>query len=90
MIANNDQNKQLPNELTATFKELNILKHLRKAGITKSFGFSCAYLFQLIFCLIFENKNWFRTLERKKSKDFPAKDAAYRFLNQSTSSWRRF
>jgi len=65
MIANNDQNKQLPNELTATFKELNILKYLSKAGITKSFGFSCAYLFQLIFCLIFENKNWFRTLERR-------------------------
>jgi hypothetical protein len=90
MITNNDQNKQLPNELTSTFKELQVLKHLRKAGITKSFGFSCAYLFQIIFCLIFENKNWFRTLESKKSSDFPAKDAVYRFLNQSTFAWRRF
>lgn len=90
MIANNDQNKQLPNELASTFKELKVLKHLRKAGITKSFGFSCSYLFQLIFCLIFENKNWFRTLEGKKSTDFPAKDAVYRFLNQSTFAWRRF
>jgi hypothetical protein len=90
MITNNDQNKQLPNELSSTFKELQVLKHLRKAGITKSFGFSCAYLFQIIFCLIFENKNWFRTLESKKSSDFPAKDAVYRFLNQSTFAWRRF
>ena len=90
MITNNHQNKQLPNELTSTFKELQVLKHLRKAGITKSFGFSCAYLFQVIFCLIFENKNWFRTLESKKSTDFPAKDAVYRFLNQSNYSWRRF
>lgn len=90
MIANNDQTKQLPNELKSTFKELKILKHLRKAGITKSFGFTCAYLFQLIFCLIFENKNWFRTLESKKSTDIPAKDAVYRFLNRSTYSWRRF
>ena len=56
MITNNDQNKQLPNELTSTFKELQVFKHLRKAGITKSVGFSCAYLFQVIFCLIFENK----------------------------------
>ncbi|SEN67539.1 hypothetical protein SAMN05192533_11741 [Mesobacillus persicus] len=87
MITNNDQTKQLPNELTSTFKELQVLKHLRKAGITKSFGFSCAYS---DFCLIFENKNWFRTLESKKSTDFPAKDAVYRFLNQSTYSWRRF
>jgi hypothetical protein len=90
MITNNGQNKQLPNELTSTFKELQVLKHLRKAGITKSFGFSCAYLFQVIFCLIFENKNWFRTLESKKSTDFPAKDAIYRFLNKSTYPWRRF
>lgn len=90
MIANHDQTKQLPNEINSTFKELKVLKHLRKAGITKSFGFSCAYLFQLIFCLIFENKNWFRTLESKKSTDIPAKDAVYRFLNRSTYSWRRF
>lgn len=39
MIANHDQNKQLPNELKSTFKELNVLKHLRKAGTTKPFGF---------------------------------------------------
>lgn len=90
MIANNDQNKQLPSEIKSTFKELNVSKHLRNAGITKSFGFSCAYLFQLIFCLIFENKNWFRTLESKKSLDLPAKDAVYRFLNRSTFNWRRF
>ena len=44
----------------------------------------------MIFCLIFENKNWFQTLESKKFTDFPAKDAVYRFLNQSTFSWRRF
>lgn len=90
MIANHEQNKQLPNELNSVFKELKMLQHLRKAGITKSFGFTCSYLFQLIFCLIFENKNWFQTLASKKASDFPAKDAVYRFLNQSTFAWRRF
>jgi len=64
------ENKQLPNKLTSTFKELQVLEHLRKAGITKSFGFSCGYHFQLIFCSIFENKNWFQTLESKKSAIF--------------------
>ncbi len=86
MIAENDQNKQLPNEIKLTFKELNVLTHF----ITKSFGFSCAYIFKLIFCLIFENKNWFRMLESKKSSDVPAKDTVYRFLNQPTFNWRRF
>jgi len=51
MITNNEQDKQLPNELTSTFKELNVLKNLRKAGITKTFRFSYGYLFQLIFLL---------------------------------------
>src|SRR5690625_2045895 len=90
MIANNGSNKQLPNEIKSIFKDLKVLKHLRNAGITKSFGFSCAYIFQLIFCLIFENKNWFRMLESKKATDVPAKDTVYRFLNQSTFNWRRF
>lgn len=60
MIANSNQSKQLPNEIKSTFQELNVLKHLRRAGITKSLGFSCAYVFQLIFSLIFEHKNWFQ------------------------------
>lgn len=90
MITKNSQNKQLPNELASIFKELQILKHLRKAGITKFFGFSCGYLFQVIFNLVFENKNWFRMLESKKSDTFPAKDAVYRFLNKSTYAWRKF
>ncbi|MEK6453324.1 IS4 family transposase [Caldifermentibacillus hisashii] len=90
MRAKNSLNNQLPNEIKSTFKELNVLKHLRIAGITKSFGFSCAYIFQLIFCMIFENKNWFRMLESKKATDIPAKDTVYRFLNQSTFNWRRF
>ncbi len=49
MIANNAQNKQLPNELKSAFKELGILKHLRNAGITKGFGFSCSahFLFNI-------------------------------------------
>src|SRR5690625_2375135 len=90
MIANNGSNKQLPNEIKSIFKDLKVLKHLRNAGITKSFGYTCAYIFQLIFCLIFENKNWFRMLKSKKSTDIPEKDTVYRFLNQSTFNWRRF
>ena len=92
MIANNDQNKQLPNEIKSTFKELNVLKHLRDAGITKSFGFSCANIFQLFFCLMFENKNWLRMLESRKSTDVPAEDTVYRFLKSFgyTKRWKKW
>jgi hypothetical protein len=45
MIKDNSPNKQLPNELKSIFKELKMLEHLRKAGITKSSGFTCSYLF---------------------------------------------
>lgn len=77
-------------ELKSGFNELQILKHLRNAGITKVFGFSCASLFKLIFCLIFEQKNWFRLLESKKSESLPEKDTIYRFLNYSKYKWHRF
>lgn len=90
MIANNDPNNQLPNELKSIFKELNIFKHLRIAGITKGFGYTSAYLFTLIFCLIFEGKNWFRLLKSKKAENLPEKDTGYRFLNNPKYNWRRF
>lgn len=90
MIDQNQPNNQLPNELRSVFSELEIFKHLRKTGITKTFGFSCSYLFQLVFCLIFQHKNWFSVLDSKKANRYPAKDAVYRFLNQSTFNWRRF
>ncbi|HCX48222.1 MAG TPA: IS4 family transposase [Bacillus sp. (in: Bacteria)] len=90
MIDQNSQYNQLPKELDSVFSELEMNKHLRQSGIKKSFGFSCSYLFQLVFCLIFQHKNWFMLLDSKKADKFPAKDTLYRFLNQSTFNWRRF
>jgi hypothetical protein len=90
MIEQKEYNNQLPKEIKSVFNELNISEHLRQAGFKKSIGFTCLYLFQLVFFLIFHHKNWFRLLESKKRRQFPAKDAAYRFLNYSKFSWRRF
>lgn len=90
MIDHNGQTNQLPSELKAVFKDLEMSKHLRNANITKRMGYSCAYLFQLVFCLIFQHKNWFRLLDSKKADGIPAKDAVYRFLNHSKYAWRRF
>ena len=81
---------QLPSEVKPVFKELKILKHLRDAGIRKKFGFTCSYLFQLVFVLLFHHKNWFRLLESEKKASFPGKDAVYRFLNHPGFAWRRF
>ena len=90
MIEHNDPNNQLPKELKSVFKELEIFKHLRKAGITKRFGFTTSYLFQLVFCLIFHHKSWFTLLNSKKGDRYPAKDSVYRFMNHSKFAWRRF
>lgn len=90
MIAQKEQKNQLPKEIQPAFKELKVLHHLRNAGFRKRFGFSCSYLFQVIFALIFHHKNWFGLLESAKSELFPGKDAVYRFLNHSGYAWRRF
>ncbi|KZZ83192.1 hypothetical protein AS29_017440 [Bacillus sp. SJS] len=63
---------------------------MHKTGISKASGFSCGYLFQLLFCLIFQPKNWFRLLKSNQGEAVPRKDAVYRFLNQHTYAWRRF
>ena len=90
MINQQEPKNQLPKEIQSNFNDLNILKHLRNAGFRKSTGFSCAYLFQIIFCLIFHHRNWFRLLESPQGEGLPAKDAIYRFLNNPNLSWRRF
>lgn len=90
MITQKEQKNQLPKEIQPAFKELKVLKHLRNSGFKKKFGFSCSYLFQVIFVLIFHHKNWFRLLESERGELFPGKDAVYRFLNHSSYAWRRF
>jgi hypothetical protein len=90
MIKQNALNNQLPNEIKAAFKELQILDHLRKAGFRKKFGFTCSYLFQLVFTLIFYHKNWFQLIQSNKNESFPGKDTVYRFLNHGGYAWRRF
>jgi hypothetical protein len=90
MIEQKQSLNQLPNEIKPAFKELKVLQHLRAAGFRKKFGFTCFYLFQLVFVLLFHHKNWFRLLESKRGESFPGKDAVYRFLNHSGYAWRRF
>jgi hypothetical protein len=90
MIEQNVLQNQLPNEIKPAFKELKVLQHLRTAGFKKKFGYTCSFLFQLVFVLLFHHKNWFRLLESEKSEAFPGKDAVYRFLNHSGYAWRRF
>ncbi|CAG7659041.1 IS4 family transposase ISDha5 [Paenibacillus allorhizosphaerae] len=90
MIAHPSDSNQLPNELKPVFQELKVLQYLQQAGFRKRFGFSCAQLLQLVFFLLFHQKNWFRLLESNKSDSLPGKDAVYRFLNHAGFAWRRF
>lgn len=90
-IVKQQQSKnQLPNEIKLAFEELHIRRHLRNAGISKNLGFTCAYLFQIIFCLIFQHRNWFQLLESAYADEFPGKDTVYRFLNHPSFAWRKF
>ncbi|PUA37938.1 IS4 family transposase [Paenibacillus elgii] len=90
MIEQKEPCNQLPNEIKPAFKELGVLKHLKNAKINKKFGFTAVYLFQLVFVLLFHQKNWFRLLESAKPESFPGKDSVYRFLNHTKFAWRQF
>lgn len=90
MINQNTREIHMPNEAEIAFKELEMNRHLRKAGITKAYWFTCSYLFRLVFCLIFQHRNWFSLLQSKKAADLRGKDSVYRFLERPTFNWRRF
>ncbi|MBN2981091.1 transposase [Cohnella algarum] len=90
MIKQNELFNQLPKEIKPAFQDLNVIKHLNGAGFKKKFGFTCAFLFTLVFVLLFHQKNWFRLLESKKGESLPGKDTLYRFLNHSGHPRRKF
>lgn len=75
---------------SSVFTSLKIGKWLREAGIRKSFGLSALAVFQLLFSLVFEGKNWFRLLESSRGSSLPGKDVVYRFLNHPGFAWRAF
>ncbi|WP_445506432.1 IS4 family transposase [Niallia sp. 03190] len=72
------------------FSELNVGKHLRNAGITKKLGITCLSIFQLLFLLVFEHRNWYQARLSKQAVDLPGKDVIYRFLKVPTFNWRKF
>lgn len=76
--------------MSTVLGKLQLGKLLRNAGIRKSFGLSALTIFQLIFSLVFEGKNWFRLLESRKHESLPGKDVVYRFLNHAHFAWRTF
>lgn len=90
MIDQKKQNEQLPEETLWFFKELRIFEHLKQAGLKKCKGFTCAYLFQLLFSLVFHQKNLYQYLQSKKGEGKPEKNAIYRFLNHPKWNWRQF
>lgn len=82
---------QLPKEMHVTFKELKISHFLRQACITKVKGSSALEVFIIIFMLAFHKETWFQhKVMSKKAASSIGKDVVYRFLNKTTSNWRKF
>jgi len=90
-LVQNDTKNQLPAELKNAIKELRLFKHLRDSGIKRNFGFTCSYLFEIVFSLAFLQFNWFNVkFNNIKSENYPGKDAVYRFINYPSFAWRKF
>ena len=90
MLQHNSQSEKLEVRFSSLFSILQIGTLLRKVGIRKSFGMSSLAIFELLFTLIFQGRNWYRLLDSKRRTDLPGKDVVYRFLNHSRFAWRQF
>lgn len=90
MVHHKASSEKAEQRIPAALSALQIGNLLRKAGISKSFGLSSLAIFQLIFTLVFEGRNWFRLLDSERRQSLPGKDVVYRFLNHPRFAWRRF
>ena len=90
MIHQKSLPEQAANPFSPIFSVLKVSQLLRQAGIRKSYGYSCFVVFQMLFQLVFQNRNLFRILESKLAESMPGKDVFYRFLNDPSFNWRRF
>ncbi|KQL49998.1 hypothetical protein AN963_10075 [Brevibacillus choshinensis] len=90
MVQHISLSEKAQTRLSQAFSALRIGTFLRQAGITKSLGFSCLAVFQTIFLLVFQQRNWFRLLQSEQGSSLPGKDVIYRFLNHPQYAWGRF
>lgn len=90
MINHMDQNENIQNQFSATFRELQLGKLLRKANITKNRGIPAFEVFQFLLLLVFQGKNLFRFLNSKHKDQAVSKNTYYRFLNETYYNWKKF
>ncbi|MEX2460470.1 MAG: hypothetical protein WD469_04105 [Paenibacillaceae bacterium] len=79
MLQHNSQSEKLEARFSTLFSVLQIGSLLRKVGIRKSFGMSSLAIFELLFTLIFQGRNWYRLLDSKRRTDLPGKDVVLPF-----------
>ncbi len=90
MINPNTKTDYTQNEFSASIKELQIGKLLRKANITKNCGVPAFEVFQFLLLLVFQGKNLFRFLNSKHKDQAVSKNTYYRFLNDTSFNWTKF
>jgi hypothetical protein len=77
-------------EFFAFSKFVSLSSALFRSCRTKSQGFSLFSIFQTLFFLVFQNRNFWRLSVRcHDTLDF-GRDTVYRFLNSPWHNWRRF
>ncbi|MDT3700873.1 MAG: transposase [Thermincola sp.] len=90
MLQQNFLSEKYELRFTQIFSTLQLGRILRSVGIKKSFGLSSLAVFQIIFTLVFQDRNLFRLLQSERGQSMPGKDVIYRFLNYPKYAWRRF
>jgi hypothetical protein len=77
------------NQIHQFFKNQKIGSLLKRSNIDKEKGVPPVAVFRVLFTLVFNGKNLFRTLTSDEHYGM-AKDTVYRFLNSVHANWRRF
>ena len=87
MIYHTEENSQLKNSFSETFRELKLPSLLHHANIRKADGFYASEVFQTLLLLVFFQRSLIQFLKNNVGENIHSKNTYYRFLENDSFNW---
>ena len=84
MIYHTEENSQLKNSFSETFRELKLPSLLHHANIRKADGFYASEVFQTLLLLVFFQRSLIQFLKKNVGENIHSKSTYYRFLENDS------
>lgn len=87
MAYHTEENSQLKNSFSETFRELKLPSLFHHANIRKADGFYASEAFQTLLLLVFFQRSFIQFLKKNVGENIHSKNTYYRFLENDSFNW---